>query len=141
MLVAASNYGTVRLTATAGTDNAEADFQIVFPGASPSVVRPANIIPGINYHSGDNTKGNIKLVGTAENIRVRGRGLHRLENPPEYLMKKDGEYFWMEVTGLTAGQEYAFQYLVDESVYVADPYADKILDPDDRFIPARRIQV
>ena len=55
---------------------------------------------------------------------------------PEYLMKKDGEYFWMEVTGLTAEQEYAFQYLVDESVYVADPYADKILDPDDRFIPA-----
>ena len=55
---------------------------------------------------------------------------------PEYLMKKDGEYFWLEVTGLTAGQEYAFQYLVDESVYVADPYADKILDPDDRFIPA-----
>ena len=135
-LVAASNYGTVRLTATAGTDNAEADFQIVLPGASPSVVRPANIIPGINYHSGDNTKATLSLwaplktsvyvVGDFTDWKIR----------PEYLMKKDGEYFWMEVTGLTAGQEYAFQYLVDESVYVADPYADKILDPDDRFIPA-----
>jgi glycosidase len=50
-------------------------------------------------------------------------------------MKKDGEYFWLEVTGLNAGEECAFQYLVDESVYVADPYADKILDPDDQYIP------
>ena len=32
--------------------------------------------------------------------------------------------------------EYGFQYLIDEAVYVADPYADKILDPDDQYIPA-----
>src|SRR5690606_37452532 len=56
---------------------------------------------------------------------------------PQYFMKKDGEYFWLEVTGLTSGTEYAFQYLVDESIYVADPYADKILDPDDQYIPAK----
>jgi glycosidase len=51
-------------------------------------------------------------------------------------MKKDGEHFWIELTGLTAGQEYAYQYLVEESVWIADPYADKILDPDDQYIPA-----
>src|SRR5690606_41655734 len=51
-------------------------------------------------------------------------------------MNRDGEYFWIEVDGLTAGVEYGFQYLIDESIYVADPYADKILDPEDVYIPA-----
>ena len=54
----------------------------------------------------------------------------------ENIMNKDGEYFWIELDGLTAGQEYAFQYLVNETLFVADPYADKILDTDDQYIPA-----
>ncbi|MBL7865816.1 MAG: T9SS type A sorting domain-containing protein [Cyclobacteriaceae bacterium] len=49
-------------------------------------------------------------------------------------MNKHGEYFWIELTGLTPGIEYAFRYLVDESIHVADPFADKILDPDDQYI-------
>ncbi|MEQ8925698.1 MAG: alpha-amylase family glycosyl hydrolase, partial [Fulvivirga sp.] len=51
-------------------------------------------------------------------------------------LAKDGDYFWLNVTGLTSGQEYAFQYLVDEEILVGDPYSDKILDPNnDGFIP------
>ena len=50
--------------------------------------------------------------------------------------EKDGEHFWLEVSGLTPGTEYGFQYYVDESLKIADPYADKILDPDDQYIPA-----
>ena len=49
-------------------------------------------------------------------------------------MKKDGEHFWLTLTGLVSGTEYAFQYLVDETLKIADPYADKILDPDDQHI-------
>lgn len=49
----------------------------------------------------------------------------------------DGNRWWVQVNGLTAGQEYAYQYLVDGDLRVADPYAAKILDPDnDRFITA-----
>jgi glycosidase len=50
-------------------------------------------------------------------------------------MKKDGEHFWLELTGLTENLEYGYQYLVDETIWIADPYADKILDPDDVWIP------
>src|SRR5688572_14128794 len=135
-LVPAANYATVELIAEAGTDNVAFNFQIVFPGRSPAIARPDNILPGINYHAEDDTKATVSLWAPLKTSVYVVGDFTDWKILPEYLMKKDGEYFWLEVTGLTVGQEYAFQYLVDESVYVADPYADKILDPDDRFIPA-----
>ncbi|MEI9909453.1 MAG: hypothetical protein WDO71_07185 [Bacteroidota bacterium] len=49
----------------------------------------------------------------------------------QYVMNKtpDGNYWWLKITGLTAGTEYAFQYLVDGNLKIAEPYAEKILDP------------
>jgi 1,4-alpha-glucan branching enzyme len=50
-------------------------------------------------------------------------------------MKRDGDYFWLKVDKLTPGKEYAFQYLVDGTLKIADPYTDKILDPwNDKYI-------
>lgn len=49
----------------------------------------------------------------------------------------DGKYFWVTLTGLQPGKEYAFQYYIDGKLKIADPYAEKILDPwNDRWIPA-----
>jgi glycosidase len=48
----------------------------------------------------------------------------------------DGNRYWLRITGLTPGTEYAYQYLVDGNLRIADYYAEKILDPnDDPFIP------
>jgi 1,4-alpha-glucan branching enzyme len=41
----------------------------------------------------------------------------------------DGTYFWVTVSGLEPGKEYGFQYFVDGVLRMADPYAEKILDP------------
>ncbi len=50
-------------------------------------------------------------------------------------MKKDGDYFWLDISNLIAGKEYAFQYLVDGTLKIADPYTEKISDPDnDKYI-------
>jgi len=55
-----------------------------------------------------------------------------------YLLKKDNDRFWYTLTGLTPGKEYIFQYLVDDSILIADPYCDKISDPwNDKYIPER----
>ena len=49
----------------------------------------------------------------------------------------DGNIWWVQLNGLTPGREYAYQYLVDGSLRVADPYTEKTLDPgNDRYIPA-----
>ena len=53
----------------------------------------------------------------------------------DYLMKKDGDYWWLTVNNLQPNIEYAFQYFVDGNVYVGDAYAQKVLDPwNDRYI-------
>ena len=53
----------------------------------------------------------------------------------EDVMKRDGDYFWTTISGLQSGEEYGYQYLVDGSIKVADPYATKILDPwNDKYI-------
>ena len=52
-------------------------------------------------------------------------------------MKKtpDGERYWVEINDLEPGREYRFQYLVDSSLYIADPYSEKVLDPwNDEYI-------
>lgn len=52
-------------------------------------------------------------------------------------MQKDGDRFWLKIGGLQKGKEYICQYLIDGSIRVADPYADKISDPwNDASIPA-----
>lgn len=41
------------------------------------------------------------------------------------------------VEWLEREKEYAFQYVVDGTIYIADPYADKVLDPwNDSYIPS-----
>ena len=46
-------------------------------------------------------------------------------------MKKtpDGERYWIQINGLIPGKEYRFQYFVDTTLYIGDPYTAKILDP------------
>lgn len=45
--------------------------------------------------------------------------------------------WWVQVDNLTPDTEYAYQFLVDGQLRVADPYGEKILDPrNDAFIPA-----
>jgi len=48
----------------------------------------------------------------------------------------DGKHYWVTLTGLQSGKEYAYQYYVDGTLKIADPYSHKILDPwNDRWIP------
>lgn len=46
-----------------------------------------------------------------------------------------GDYWWLELSGLVPGQEYVFQYLIDGNLQVADPFTEKVSDPDDWQIP------
>lgn len=52
------------------------------------------------------------------------------------LMKKDGDRFWLTINGLTPEKEYIFQYLIDDTLRIADPYTEKTSDPNDKYIPS-----
>jgi 1,4-alpha-glucan branching enzyme len=125
----------VTIEANNGSETKTASFKYIVRTPVVNESRPDGIIDGINY-STDASKATLSLWAPGKSSVYLIGDFTDWKIDPAYQMKKDDEHFWLEVTGLTAGQEYAFQYLVDESVYLADPYADKILDPDDQFIPA-----
>jgi 1,4-alpha-glucan branching enzyme len=103
---------------------------------------PAGTRNGINY-AANNTEATLVLYAPGKTrVSVIGEfaGSNWMEQT-QYLMNRtpDGNYWWLKITGLTPGTEYAYQYLVEGALKIADPYAEKILDPynnNDQDIPA-----
>ncbi|WP_319230468.1 alpha-amylase family glycosyl hydrolase [Draconibacterium orientale] len=94
---------------------------------------PAGYKKGINYID-NNTAALVLWAPLKEFVYVQG-DFNNWQLSDDYLMKKDGDYFWLELTGLEAGTEYAYQYLIDGNIRIADPYTEKILDPwNDSYI-------
>lgn len=109
-------------------------FSYLVNTPSVEMERPAGIIPGINYDESDGTKATLCLLAPGKTAAYILGEFNDFEIAPQNSMFRDGDYFWVEISGLDPGKEYAFQYLVD-GVFIADPFADKVLDPDDRYIP------
>ena len=128
----------LRLTAGTGA-TAVADSVILFVRPAVTVAAlPAGAREGITYLPGGTSvilaltapnKQFVYAVGEFNNFEPTAAG---------YMNKTpDGNMWWVQVNGLTPGQEYAYQYLVDGTLRVADPFTEKVLDPNnDRFIPA-----
>lgn len=49
-------------------------------------------------------------------------------NIAAHPMSKDGDRFWVRITGLSPGKEYIYQYWIDDAVKIGDPYAEKVVD-------------
>jgi 1,4-alpha-glucan branching enzyme len=133
VIVAEANDGTTTKTDT---------LRFFVTGGITIAPLPAGVRDGINYDA-DNTAATLVLYAPLKNrVSIIGEftGSNWAEQS-QYQMNKtpDGNYWWLRITGLTAGTEYAFQYLVDGTLKIADPYAEKILDPynnNDQNIPA-----
>lgn len=131
---------TIRVDATEGATTKSQSFQF-FVAAAPNVLPlPAGVRDGINYLPGNTSVVLVLYAPGKSRVSVIGEfpGSNWTEQT-SYVMNKtpDGNYWWLQINGLTAGTEYAFQYLVDGSLKVGEPYAEKVLDPsNDGFITA-----
>ena len=133
VIVAEANDGTTTKTDT---------LRFFVTGGITIAPLPNGVKDGVNYEA-DNTAVTLVLYAPSKNrVSVIGEfsGSNWVEQT-QYQMDKtpDGNYWWLRITGLTPGNEYAFQYLVDGSLKIAEPYAEKILDPynnDDQNIPS-----
>ena len=130
----AGNYVLIAQASLSGVLVADT-IQVFVPEAVSNQTRPAGVKDGINYI--DNTtvtlvmyapgKTNVFLIGDFNNWTQLN----------SYQLKKDGDYWWYTLTGLTPGQLYGFQYLVDGTLKVSDPYTEMVLDPsNDKYINA-----
>jgi glycosidase len=96
---------------------------------------PTGLSDGINYM--DSSSVTLVLRAPYKNyVFVTGDFTSWLAREKGYMKRTpDGERYWLKINGLIPGKEYRFQYLVDTALYIADPYAEKVLDPDnDQFI-------
>ncbi len=138
--ILADNFGSnwmkqwVKITA-AGTSGSVADSfaYTVIPAPTVAAV-PAGVTDGINYLSPTSVVLSLYAPGKLNAFAI---GDFSAWQPGEsYYMKKspDGSRFWVQIDNLVPKQEYIFQYLVEGSIRIGDPYADKVSDPDDKYI-------
>lgn len=131
VLNTAGNH-TLRVEANDGSATQSESFTI-FVASAPNVLPlPPGVRDGINYESGNSSVVLVLFAPGKTRVSVIGEfpGSNWQEQV-NYVMNKtpDGNYWWLRITGLTPGTEYAFQYLVDGTLKVGEPYAEKILDP------------
>ena len=123
------------IKAFANGSSVEKSFSYMVRGAGNIEDLPDGAIAGINY----TTEGNVILVLYApekEFVFTIG-DFNDWQIETEFLMKQtpDGDYFWIELSDLELGKEYVFQYFIDASIRIADPYTNKTSDPwNDHYI-------
>jgi 1,4-alpha-glucan branching enzyme len=90
---------------------------------------PSGAKEGINYLPGDTSvilvlfaphKNKIVVVGDFNNW-AQQTNFQMNETP-------DSNYFWIQINGLAAGTEYAYQYVIDDTLTLADYNTEKVLD-------------
>lgn len=131
---------TVTLEANDGTTTKQQTFTFFIAPAVTIAPLPAGVREGINYDPGNTSLTLVLYAPSKTRVSVIGDfpGSNWNEQT-QYVLNKspDGNYWWIKLTGLTAGTEYSYQYLVDGMLKIGDPYSEKIQDPyADGTVPA-----
>ena len=123
-----------KVVATDGKETIEESVSVAVLGETESATRPAGVENGVNINGNEAT---FVLFAPGKKSVVLLGDFNEYAPSNEYMMKRDGNYFWTTVSGLEEGVEYGYQYLVDGAIKIGDPYATKILDPwNDKWIDA-----
>ena len=121
-----------KAVATDGVDTVEHSVSIAVLGETESAPRPITAENGVTIN-GDEATFCLYAPGKKSVVLLADFNEYAPSN--ESMMKRDGDYFWITVSGLEQGVEYGYQYLVDGTIKIGDPYATKILDPwNDKWI-------
>ena len=97
-----------------------------------NVVNPtiAGLMNGVNYIN-DTTVIFQLYAPEKQHIYVIG-GFNNWTPSAAYHMNlsTDNATWWLEISGLTAGQKYGYQYFIDGAMKFADPLSSLVLDPN-----------
>ena len=121
---------TVKITSKTSTETAINEFIVTVKPTPMTAALPTGVKDGINYIS--DTKVTLVLFAPKKDFIYLIGDFNNWQADNKSLMKRtpDGNRYWIEIDGLTKGQEYAYQYLVNGTLPVGDPYCEKILDPN-----------
>ncbi|WP_139923098.1 alpha-amylase family glycosyl hydrolase [Hymenobacter sp. DG01] len=136
----------LRLTATSGSSTVSSTLSVIARAPLTTAALPAGAKKdGITYLN-NGTSAVLSLTAPfKKSVYVIG-DFNNWQPDAAYQLKRTDtttanraadDRWWVQIDGLTPGQEYAYQFLVNETQRIADPYTEKVLDSDnDRFIPA-----
>ncbi len=138
--IVANSYGKHWIIAKAVKDGKAVYDSVYFYVNRPVNIAalPSGVRDGINYINNNTVilslfaphKKHIFAIGDFSNWEVGDKWAMN--------MTPDSNRFWIKITGLTPKKEYIFQYLIDGTIRIGDPYADKISDPwNDQYITSQ----
>jgi glycosidase len=110
--------------------------RVVVRGPVPQLPLPVGVKDGVNYLPGDTSVTLVLRAPEKDYVYVLG-DFNQYQPNPDYYMNQtaDGKFWWLTIEGLTPGEEYGYQFWVDGEILIADPYAEKVLDPfNDPFL-------
>lgn len=129
------NTLTIKAVTQNGTTTTDSTvFDFIGSPDVPEEARPEGLADGITY-SKDGTSATLSLFAPKKEFVFVIGDFNNWNISSDYLMKRDSVnadsvYYWLKIDNLTQGTEYAFQYLVDGQIRIADPYSHKVLDPN-----------
>lgn len=130
-------YGKFWIKAVAKNDTGMiADSQYIFV-RKPVLVQdpPAGTIEGINYINEHTVTLCLYAPGKEYAFAIGDFSNWEVDTTNYMFKSTDGNNFWVTLYDLVPGQEYIFQYWIDGSIKIGDPYADKVSDPwNDKWI-------
>ena len=138
------NYN-FELTVATADETATAIASTCVPNDPTKANRPAGIVNGIYYDKADDTKVTLctyagSKTEPAKHVFVVGDFNNwTISNDYQLKQANDSAYFWIELNGLTAQQEYAMQYVIVRAdgvvKRISDLYSEKVLHKDDAWEP------
>jgi hypothetical protein len=135
--LAAGNHTLIAVALSTAGATASDTSKFLISQTPPIAALPIGMRPGINYTS-DNSACLVLYAPGKQNSYVVGDFTNWVPDA-NYQMNitPDGKTFWLNISNLTKGMEYGFQYLVDGTIRIPDPYSEKILDQwNDQYITA-----
>ena len=142
----------ITLKASLGDQNTSQQLKFSTIGLTDTLDLPPGVSQGINYDSTDPTKATLVLYAPQKKyIYVIGDFNNWTKGQEAYQMHitPDGQYFWCTIQHLENAKQYAYQYIIDDSLIVADynahlildktndPYIDKAIYPDLPTFPVK----
>lgn len=101
----------------------------VIPVVPPSTALPAGAKEGVVFIN-NGTSAIVTLYAPGKNtVSLMGDFNNWSATASKMTKTPDGNYFWIRIDNLNADTEYAYQFLVDDNLRIADAYCEKILDP------------
>jgi len=132
----ANNYELV-FRATSGASTVSDTLRLVCPPSSVIAPLPAGVQDGVNEIN-DSTVQLVLYAPYKQNVFVLG-DFNNWSPDVNYFMNRtpDSNWYWLTINNLIPGEEYAYQYMIDGQLKLADAFSHKILDPsNDPYITA-----